>query len=124
MSEYRGFRDLKVYQMSYSLAIEIYKLTRSFPKEEKYSLTDQIVRSARSVPANITEARSKRTYPKHFVNKLTDSQGEAFETTFWLDIALDHQYINSEVHNDLIHRYEEVSKMLTGMINHPEKFCH
>ena len=78
---YRGFRDLIVYQLSYKLAIEIFEVTKSFPKEEKYSLTDQIRRSSRSVPTNIAEAWSKRRYPKSFVNRLVDSDGETSETT-------------------------------------------
>lgn len=124
MSEYRGFRDLKVFQLSYKLAIEIFELTRSFPKEEKFSLTDQIIRSSRSVPTNISEAWSKRRYPKSFVSKLTDSHGEAAETTVWLDLSQDHHYITNDIHECFITKYEEVSRMLTGMINNPEKFCH
>ena len=96
--EYRGFRDLKVYQLSYRLAVEIYEESKAFPKEERYSLTDQIRRSSRAVPANIAEAWSKRRYPKHFISKLTDSDGEAAETTVWLDFALDHGYVLKERH--------------------------
>ncbi|MFC2087377.1 four helix bundle protein [Bacteroidota bacterium] len=81
MCNYRGFRDLKVYQLSYQLAVEIYNESKLFPKEEIYSLTNQIRRSSRSVPTSIAEAWSKRSYPKHFVYKLTDSDGECAETT-------------------------------------------
>jgi len=77
MKEYRGYRDLKVYQLAYRLAMEIFEITKSFPAVEKYALTDQIRRSSRSVPANIVEAWYKRRYPKMFVSKLTDAQGEA-----------------------------------------------
>jgi four helix bundle protein len=78
---YRGFRDLIVYQLSYQLSVEIFEITKIFPKEEKYSLVDQIRRSSRSVPANISEAWSRRRYPKSFVNKLIESDGETSETT-------------------------------------------
>ncbi len=120
---YRGFRDLIVYQLSYNLACEIFEITKSFPKEEKYSLTDQIRRSSRSVPSNIAEAWSKRRYPKSFVNKLVDSDGEASETTVHLDFAKDHGYIDLKKHKYFIEKYEEVSKMLNSMIKTPEKFC-
>lgn len=121
--KYRGFRDLIVYQLSYQLAVEIFVITKTFPKEEKYSLVDQIRRSSRSVPTNISEAWSKRRYPKSFVSKLIDSDGEASETTVWLDFSKDHKYINQENHEYFITKYEEVSKMLNSMINTPEKFC-
>ena len=121
--EYKGFRDLIVFQLSYKLAVEIYELTKNFPKEEKYSLTDQIRRSSRSVPANISEAWSRRRYPKSFVNKLIESNGESSETTVWLDFSRDHEYLNFEKHAYLIDKYQEVNKMLNSMINHPEKFC-
>jgi len=120
---YRGFRDLKVYQLSYQLAVEIYDLTKDFPKEEKYSLTDQIRRSSRSVPTNISESWSKRRYPKSFINKLTDSDAEVSETTVWLDFSKDHKYISNEKHIYFIEKYDEVARMLYSMINNPEKFC-
>ena len=121
---YRGFRDLIVYQLSYKLAVEIYEESKNFPKEEKYSLTDQIRRSSRSVPANISEAWSRRRYPKSFVNKLIESDGEASETTVWLDFSKDHCYLNSEKHYYFISKYQEVCKMLYSMINQPQKFCN
>ena len=77
---YRGYRDLKVYQMAYQLVLDIHEVTKTFPKEEKYSLTDQIRRSSRSVPANLAEAWKKRRYEKAFISKLIDSTGEAGET--------------------------------------------
>ena len=120
---YRGFRDLIVYQLSYKLAIEIFEVTKSFPKEEKYSLTDQIRRSSRSVPTNIAEAWSKRRYPKSFVNRLVDSDGETSETTVHLDFSRDHGYIDFDKHKYFIEKYEEVSKMLNSMIQSPGKFC-
>lgn len=121
---YRGFRDLIVYQLSYKLAVEIFNLTKSFPKEEKYSLSDQIRRSSRSVPTNISEAWSKRRYTKSFVNRLVDADGEASETSVWLDFSRDHKYIPKEQYDHLINKYDEVSRMLNSMINSPEKFCY
>jgi four helix bundle protein len=119
---YRGYRDLKVYQLSYQLALEIHDLTKQSPKEEKYALTDQIRKSSRSVPANLAEAWKKRRYEKAFISKLTDCAGEAAETEVWLDFSNDFGYINREKHNDLLARYDEVNRMLYGMIDKAEKF--
>ncbi len=124
MREYKGFRDLIVFQKSYNLALKIFKITKSFPKEERYSLIDQIRRSSRSVPSNIAEAWSKRRYPKSFVSKLIDCLGEASETEVWLDMSLDLDYISKIQHSDLMNDCHEIEKMLNSMINHPEKFCH
>ena len=124
MSNYRGFRDLIVYQKSYKLAMEIFEISKSFPKEEKYSLVDQIKRSSRSVPANISEAWVKRKYPKSFVSKLLDSLAEEAETEVWVDMSIDCKYIDLQLHNSLLERYQEVAKMLNSMINTPEKFCN
>ena len=123
MSTLNGYRDLIVYQKSYKLAMEIFKITISFPKEERYSLTDQIRRSSRSIPANIAESWAKRIYPKVFVNKLTDALGEENETEVWLDFSDNCQYISTEKHDSLIKEYDEVRRMLISMINTPEKFC-
>lgn len=95
-----------------------------YPKEEKYSLTDQIRRSSRSVSANIAEAWSFRAYPKSFVNKLTISYAEASETKVWLDFAKDHKYLSEDDHTQIYNEYDKISKMLYAMINHPEKFCY
>lgn len=122
--EYRGYRDLIVFQTSYQLSLEIFELTKNFPREEKYSLVDQIKRSSRSVCANIAEAWYKRRYPKLFVNKLTDSAGETGETEVWIDFSFDHKYLNEEQRNKLLNKYSEVGKMLNSMIHQPEKFCY
>lgn len=122
MGNYRGFRDLIVYQKSYSLAMEIFEITQLFPKEEKYSLVDQIRRSSRSVPANISEAWVKRKYPKSFVSKLLDSLAEESETEVWIDMSKDCKYIDDQLHISLLERYQEVAKMLSSMINSPVKF--
>ena len=121
--ELKGHRDLKVYQLAYKLAMEIFNESKSFPKEEKYSLTDQIRRSSRSVAANIAEGFRKRQYPKMFVSKLADSDGEATETQVWLDFAKDCEYLSPEKHAELIKGYEEVGKMLGTMMSMPEKFA-
>lgn len=97
----RGHRDLKVFQLAYRLSMEIFHLTRQFPREELYSLTDQIRRSSRSVPANLAEGFRKRRYPNMLVNKLTDCDGEATETQVWLDFALDCGYVSKEKHDQL-----------------------
>ena len=121
--ELRGFRDLIVFQKAYKLALDICKTSACFPKEEKYSLTDQINRSSRSIPANIAESWAKRLYPKSFVNKITDALGEELETEVWLDMSKDLHFIDSETHNQLISKYDEVRKMLISMLNSPDKFC-
>ncbi len=123
MGEYRGFRDLTVYQKAYALAIEVTLLTKRFPKEEKYVLVDQIRRSSRSIPANLAEAWAKRIYIKSFVAKLIDAYGEELETEVWLDMSLDFGYIEKVTHNKFSEQYSEIRKMLIYMINNPEKFC-
>jgi len=122
MTKILSFKDLIVYQKAYKLAMEIFEVSKSFPTEERYSLTDQIRRSSRSVSSNIAEAWAKRAYPKAFVYKLTDSLGEEHETEGWLDYSLDCQYIGKEIHNKLSDEYVEVRRMLSSMINSPEKF--
>jgi four helix bundle protein len=120
---YRGYKDLKVFQLSYKLAMEIFELTKAFPKEERYSLTDQIRRSSRSIAANIAEAWKKRIYSKMFVSKIIDAAGEAGETEVWLDIAKDAEYLSIGKHKELSEGYDEVNRMLYGMLEKPEKFC-
>jgi four helix bundle protein len=120
---YRGYKDLKVFQLSYKLAMEIFELTKAFPKEERYSLTDQIRRSSRSIAANIAEAWKKRIYSKMFVSKIIDAAGEAGETEVWLDIAKDAEYLSIGKYEGLSQGYDEVNRMLYGMLEKPEKFC-
>ena len=116
------YKDLLAYQKAFSLAMEIFKVSKSFPKEETYSLTDQIRRSSRSVCANIAEANRKRRYVKHFISKLTDSDGENSETSTWLDFALECEYITKETHLDLNQKAVEIGKLINFMINNPDKF--
>ncbi len=118
----RGHRDLRVFQLAYKLAMEIFGLSKRFPKEEIFSLTDQIRRSSRSVAVNIAEGFRKRQYPKMFVNKLSDSDGEATETQVWLDFARDCGYLSNEEYGRLVGQYEEVGRMLGSMMATPEKF--
>ena len=119
----RGHRDLKVFQLAYSLAMEIFHLSKSFPREEVYSLTNQIRRSSRSVPANIAEGFRKRRYPNMFVSKLADSDGEGTETQVWLDFALDCGYTSKTNRDRLTAGYEEVGRMLSSMIADPQRFA-
>ncbi len=118
-----SYRDLMVYQKSRQLQKEIFKLTKSFPKDETYSLTDQIRRSSRSIGANITEAWAKRRYEKHFVSKLTDSDGEQMETQHWIDTALECEYIDQKTSAQLIEKCLEVGRMLNGMMDKADMFC-
>ena len=117
-----GFRDLKVYQLAYQLAMEIFHASKSFPTEEKYSLTDQIRRASRSVAANIAEGYRKKRYPKMFVSKMIDADGEATETQVWLDFARDCGFLSNERQAKLTNGYEEIGRMLGGMILNPERF--
>ena len=123
MSKIESFKGLIVYQKAYKLAMEIFEISKNYPKKEKYSLTDQIRRSSRSVTTNIAESWARRRYEKSFISKLTDSLGEENETEVWFDYSVDCQYIQKETHQELIREYDEVRKMLISMINNPEKWC-
>lgn len=111
-----NFKDLIVYKKAFEQALKIFNLTKAFPKDEQYSLTDQIRRSSRSICTNIGEAWRKRRYSAHFVSKLTDSDAEASETMIWLDFALQCGYISSTVHSESASEYEQIGKMLGAMI--------
>src|SRR5437879_4179708 len=103
--------------------MEIFKESKTFPQDERYSLTDQIRRASQSVAANIAEGYRKRKYPNMFVSKLADSDAEATETQVWLDFTRDCGYLSHERHKHLIAGYEEIGKMLNSMINSPERFA-
>ena len=122
MGASEGFRDLRVYQLAFELAMEIFRLSKSFPQEERFSLTDQIRRFSRSVAANIAEGYRKKQYQKMFVSKMADADGEATETQVWIDFATDCDYFSPSNQARLKSGYEEVGRMLGGMIAHPEKF--
>lgn len=115
-------QDLKVYRKAFESAIRIFELSRSFPKEETYSLTDQIRRSSRSVPANIAEAWRKRRYAAAWVSKLNDAEGEAAETQTWLEFAVRCDYAGRDVAKELFLEYEEIVAMLVSMANSPDKW--
>lgn len=102
--------------------MNIFEITKSFPKEEKYSLVDQIRRSSRSVSVNIAEAWKKRQYSKMFISKIVDAAGEAGETEVWLDISKDAGYLSMKEYENLISGYDEINRMLYGMIEKSEKF--
>jgi four helix bundle protein len=123
MEYVKSFRDLEVYKLSRQLSGEIFEISKQFPKEEMYSLTDQIRRSSRSVGAQIAETWAKRKYEKHFVSKLTDADGEQLETQHWIETSLDCSYISKEIANDLLSNYYSVGKMLNSMISKSESFC-
>jgi four helix bundle protein len=118
----RGHRDLKVYQLAYKLVMEVFVDSKTFPPDERYSLTSQIRRSSRSVAANIAEGFRKRQYPNMFISKLADSDAETSETQVWLDFSRDCGYLPLEQPKRLVAGYEEVRRMLNGMIKAPEKF--
>ena len=122
MEKIRSHKDLKVYQLAYASALEIHRLTKSFPIEEKYSLIDQIRRSSRSICANLAEAIRKRRYIKNFISKLSDSEAEANETEVWLDFAESFNYIDQKTHDDLYDNYEHIIAMLINISNQPEKW--
>jgi four helix bundle protein len=117
-----GFKDLLVYKKAFQLACTIFETTLKFPKEEKYSLTDQIRRSSRSVCANLAEAYRKRNYPKHYLLKLTDCQGENSETLVWLDFSFKCHYIMEVEYICLVDLNNEVGKLIAYMMNNPDKF--
>ncbi len=117
-----NFRQTAAFKKAFSLAMEIFEMTKSFPKEEKYSLTDQIRRCSRSVCANLGEAFRKRQYPAHFVSKTSDSDAENTETQVWLDFSYACLYITLEKYTDLTAKSEEVGRLLHHMIFNPDKY--
>lgn len=116
------FKDLTVYQKAFDLAMDIFEFSKNFPKEEKYSLTDQIRRSSRSVCANIGEAYRKRIYPKNFISKLTDSDSENAETQVWLQFSITCGYLDDENYRNLNDKSLEIGKMINHMILNPQKY--
>jgi four helix bundle protein len=122
MSKIRRHTELKVYELSFEVGMEVYRLTKDFPKEETYSLTDQIRRSSRSVSGNIAEAWKKRLYPKNFVSKLTDSDAEAGETQVWLQYANACGYLDDDIRNKLNDKYDHISAMLIKMMDNPDQW--
>ena len=115
-------KDLLAYKKSFALAMMIFDVSKSFPKEEQYSLTDQIRRSSRSVTVTITESYRKRIYPKNFLSKLTESEAENSETQVWLDFSLACGYLLESKYNELTSLNNEVGKLIYFMMKNPEKF--
>ncbi len=115
-------KDLRVYKKAYELAMDIYRTSKDWPVEERYSLTGQIRKSSRSLCANLREAWAKRRYEAHLISKLTDCDGEAAETDTWLDFALDCGYLSPADHNRLSSDCREIGAMLGSMIRDPKPF--
>jgi len=118
----KSHKDLIVFKSAIELTVRIHELSQNFPPEEKYSLTDQVRRSSRSVAANIAEAFRKRRYPKSFISKLSDSEGEAAETQVWIYFIETFEYLDSSVNEDLDAQYEHLLAQLVTMIRSPEKW--
>ena len=117
-----SFRDLTVYKKAFDLAMRVFEITKEFPKEEKYELTDQIRRSSRAVCRAIGEGYRKRQYPKHFSSKMSDADMENTETQVSLDFAETCKYISQEQYQGLLNSSEEVGRMLNHMVENPEKY--
>ena len=117
-----GFENLEVFKYAFVLAMNIFEISKDFPEEEKYSLTDQIRRSSRSVNANLAEAYAKRRYEAHFISKLTDACMENNETQVWLKFALECNYISLIVFQDLYEKSKEIGRLLNYMISNPKKY--
>ncbi|PSO87141.1 MAG: four helix bundle protein [Cyanobacteria bacterium QH_9_48_43] len=122
MANIRSFKHLRVWQNAMEIAMKIFEITKSFPVKERFSLTDQIRRSSRSVAANIAEFWKKRRYPAAFVSKLNDAESEVAETQTWIEIALRYGYLAREESSYLDQRCDEVSGQLVAMISHPEQW--
>lgn len=122
MARIRSHRDLEVYQLAFDAAMDIFRLSKGFPREEVYSLTDQIRRSSRSVCANVAEAWRRRRYEGSFVYKLNDSEAEAAETQTWLEFAVKCNYLEAGVARPLYETYDRILGKIVVMIRHPEKW--
>ena len=124
MSGYvKHYRDLEVYKKQREVSKEVFRLSKNFPSEERFSLTDQIRRSSRSIGAQIAEAWAKRLYPKHSISKLTDADGEQLETQHWLMEALDCEYLSQSDFKNLNDKCEEIGRMLGAMIRKADSFA-
>jgi len=122
MEKIRSHRDLKVYQLAFDAALQIHEISKSFPPDERYALTDQIRRCSTSVCANLAEAWRKRRYKNHFISKLSDSEAEAAETQVWLDFSLAFKYIDEKTQIELIDIQEHIIAMLINMSNTPDNW--
>ena len=120
----KSFRDLEVYRLAREVSKEIYIVSKEFPGEERYSLTDQVRRSSRSIGAQIAESWGKRKYELHFISKLTDADSEQLETQYWLEVAEESSYISSEMSKGLLLKCESIGKMLQSMVDKSSSFCN
>ena len=118
----KNFKETRLYKLAYEQAMDIFEASKNFPKEETYSLTDQIRRSSRSVCANLAEAYRKKKYPSHFVLKTSDCDTENSETNVWIDFSFSCSYISEEKHKQWVDRNEEIGRLLNHMINNPDKY--
>lgn len=123
MEHANSFKDLVIYQKARTLTKSVFEITKTFPKEETYSLTDQIRRSSRSIGAQIAEAWGKRRYEKHFISKLTDADAEQLETQHWIIIAQDCEYLTREQFETINQNLSEIGRMLYSMMNKAKQFC-
>jgi four helix bundle protein len=118
----KNYKETKVYKLAFEQAMDVFETSKAFPREETYSLTDQVRRSSRSVCANLAEAYRKKLYPAHFISKITDSDSENSETSVWFDFAMACKYITQQKYDELIKRNEAIGKLLNHMINNPDKY--
>ncbi len=123
MAPARSFRELKVYDRAREAAKKIFTLSKEFPREERYALTDQIRRSSRAIKAMLAEAWARRRYKAAFINKIDEALGETNETQSWLEDALDAQYLSEADFKDLDQRYQAIGGMLSRMIDRADDFC-
>jgi four helix bundle protein len=119
----KDYRELRVYQLAFETALRIFEISKKFPPEERYSLTDQIRRSSRSVCSNIAEAWRKRRYPASFVSKLSDSDSESAETSVWLDFGKAFGFISEKEHAEIADHYDHICSQLAIMMAEPDKWC-
>ena len=120
----KTFKNLTVYQKAFQLSMQIFEASKSFPAEERYSLTDQIRRSSRGICSNLAEGYRKRQYQAHFTAKISDADMENSETQVWLDFALSCGYISGKLHEEFMEKSEEIGRMLNHMMENPEKYTN
>jgi four helix bundle protein len=120
----RNYKELRVYQKAFELMMEIFRVVKNWPKEERYNLTDQILRSSRSVCSNIAEGWRRRKYKNVFANQIDSAGGSATETQVWLDVALSCGYLNNKQYDEIYEGYNEVGRMLTAMFSKSEQFSN
>ena len=120
----KDFKELNVYKIAFASALQIFEQSKGFPNEERYSLTDQLRRSTRSVCANVAEAWGKRRYPAAFVSKLSDADAEAAETMVWLEMAVQCGYLKNGIYKELVDHYDHICAQLSKMMSAPEQWCN